>query len=413
MPNPYPINPILKLVVKVWMLFFTWYYRITFHISKDLKVFDQSYLLLSNHYGRYDPFIISYPFKKRPNFISSDSILRDKVIGFLFKGLGAMPKKKGVRDTYIIREMVKVIRSGGSLALFPEGARSWTGETNYIDDSIAKLIKLLKVPVITVRMKGAYALDPRWAIPLRRAKVDIDYQLGFTKEDITSLTENEIMDKLLDMLYQDDMKYLKENKIIINSNKRAEFIDLVLFQCPDCKEFSGFNAQGNNFKCRACGVDNIMNDHGMFERADGVGARFDNIQDWINWQNKNLVQIIKAKLNSGVKGSLFNARDMIVHYAKGNEVLKPIGMGHIMFFHDKVRISIGDKDVDLLWADVQVIGPQHLERIELLCGDEAYRFTSTKENEAGIKWEIAANVIWNETGQQHKLSPYFKDLVTN
>ena len=187
MGNPYPINTFLRLVVKMWMSLFTWYYKISANISSELKDFDQPYILLSNHYGRYDPFIISHFIKKRPNFISSDAILRDKVIGTLFKGLGAMPKKKGVRDSHIIREMVKVVHGGGALSLFPEGTRTWSGETLFIDPSIAKLVKLLKVPVITARMKGAYAYDPRWSNKIRRAEVKIDYKMAVAKEEVGKL----------------------------------------------------------------------------------------------------------------------------------------------------------------------------------------------------------------------------------
>ncbi|MEN8247471.1 MAG: lysophospholipid acyltransferase family protein [Bacteroidota bacterium] len=413
MRNPYPINPLFQLIVKVWMFFFTRYYKITYNVSKEIKGINQSYLMLSNHYGRYDPFIISYPFKKRPNFISSDSVLRYKIIGFLFKGLGAMPKKKGVKDTYIIREMISVIRYGGSLALFPEGARSWTGEINYIEGSIAKLVKLLKVPVITVRMKGAYALDPRWAKPLRRAKVDIDYQMAFTQQEIADLSEEEIVRILRKNLYQDDMSYLKEHRIKIKSRKKAEFIDLVLFQCPECNQFAGFNAKGNSFKCRACGIENRINDYGMFELTGGVKSKFDNIKDWIHWQNRNLVKYVKEQMEKNDEVKLFQANDILVNYSKDYEIMKPIGTGSIMFFSDKLRLRINNEDIDLMWKDIQVIGPQHLERIELLHGEEAYRFISTKENEAGIKWEIAANVVWYKTGQHNKLSPYFKELVAD
>ena len=64
MDNPYPINSFLRLVVKVWMSIFSWYYKISANISVELKEFNEPYLLLSNHYGRYDPFIISHYIKQ-------------------------------------------------------------------------------------------------------------------------------------------------------------------------------------------------------------------------------------------------------------------------------------------------------------------------------------------------------------
>ena len=159
-------------------------FKISANIPVEVKNINEPYLLLSNHYGRYDPFIISDFIKMKPNFVSSDAILRDPFYGRIFTGLGAIPKKKGVRDSHVIREMKKVIDRGGAIALFPEATRTWSGVTQYIDPSIAKLARLLNVPVVTAKMKGAYAFDPRWARPLRRSKMEIDYELSVTKDQM-------------------------------------------------------------------------------------------------------------------------------------------------------------------------------------------------------------------------------------
>lgn len=411
MDNPYPINTFLRLFVKMWMLIFTWYYKISANISPKLKEFDQPYILLSNHYGRYDPFIISHFIKKQPNFISSDAILRDKIIGTLFIGLGAMPKKKGVRDSHIIREMVKVVSAGGALSLFPEGTRTWSGVTQFMDPSIAKLVKLLKVPVITARMKGAYAFDPRWAKSIRRAKVEIDYTLAIEKEVVSKLSEDAILAIIQRNLFQDDIKYQRLQKIKISSGKRAEHIDLVLFQCPACLSFDGFKDFGNEFSCQRCDKTVLVDDYGFLMAKSDSPLPFDDISSWLNWQNQNYVKFIREQLSLDVTTALFSAEKMHIEYAVGDGRMQSMGIGEVYFYLDKLIIFIGGTKEELLISEISSLGPQFKERIELFYQDRAYRFTTTGSREPGNKWEIAINVIWLSTGQENKLAPYFKDLV--
>lgn len=413
MDNPYPINTLLRLLVKVWMSIFTWYYRISANLSTELKEFDQPYLLLSNHYGRYDPFIISHFIKKRPNFISSDAILRDRIIGTLFKGLGAMPKKKGVRDSYIIREMVKVARSGGALSLFPEGTRTWSGETLFIDPSIAKLVKLLKIPLITARMKGAYAFDPRWAKSIRRAKMEIDYNLAIGKEDIAKLSEDEILAIIRGNLFQDDVEYQQKKKTEIKSNVRAENLDLILFQCPVCKSFEGFHSRGNHLTCNDCGTSVFVNKFGFFLAEDDSDLPFANQKDWLEWQNKNFVKYVNEQLSQELSEPLFYAKKFKIESAIGEGSMQSRGISDIFFYPDGVVIKGKDSEEKLLHQDIESLGPQFHERIEFFHKDQAFRFTATSKREPGIKWELASNVVWAKIDQSHKLSPYFRDLIVS
>jgi 1-acyl-sn-glycerol-3-phosphate acyltransferase len=411
MSNPYPINPVLKIVVKIWMTIFTWYYKITANISPELIEFDQPYLLLSNHYGRYDPFIISNFIKKRPNFISSDAILRDRIIGTLFKGLGAMPKKKGVRDTHIIREMVKVVRSGGALALFPEGARTWSGETLFIDPSIAKLVKLLGIPVITAQIKGAYSCDPRWANIIRRSAFEIDFNLMMGTDEIKSNSEETIYNLIQKSLYQDDTEYQRTKRTVINSNKRAEHLDLVLFQCPDCKGFRGFESSGNQVVCKQCSKTALVDKYGFLTAQEDDSLPFDSVKQWFGWQNKNFVEFVNKRLTKGTSEAIIYAENMQIEYAIGEGRMKKLGVGKLYFYLDRLIINCNDEEKALMFNEITSFGPQFNERIELFYKDRAYRFTSVVGREPGIKWELAINVIWASSGGINKLSPYFKDLV--
>lgn len=406
--SSYKIKSHYQFLVKLVIWVFKKVFKISANITNEVRLINEPYLLLANHYGRYDPFIISDFIKRKPNFVSSDAILRSPLYGPLFTGLGAIPKKKGMRDTHVIREMKKVIDRGGSIALFPEATRTWSGATHYIDPSIAKLVKLLKVPVVTAKMKGAYAFDPRWARPLRRAKVEIDYDIAINKNQIAELNANHIMEIISSKLEHDDIAYARKEHIIIRSNNRAEYIERILFQCPDCENFEGFTSAKNCFSCNSCNYTIEIERNGFFTSQGKL--RFDNPRDWLNWQNKNFVNYIFNQLEKDLSTPFFQADTMEICEAEGNGKMIKLGVGTVSFFADRIEITGKNCNRILSHSHISSLSPQFKERIELYHLDQAYRLTSTKHQEPGIKWELAINAVWHKTNEQFKRSPYFKNL---
>ncbi len=414
LPNnsTYKIKWYYQLLVQAVIWVFRKTFKISANITDEVKFIDEPYLLLANHYGRYDPFIISNFIEKKPNFVSSDAILRDPIIGRIFKGLGAIPKKKGVRDTQVIREMKNVIERGGAVALFPEATRTWSGVTHYIDPSIAKLAKLLNVPVVTAKMKGAYAFDPRWARPLRRAKMEIDYEIAVTKEQLKKLNSEEVMNIIKAGLAHDDIVYARSEHLKIKSNHRAEYIERMLFQCPQCKSFNGFTSKRNSFSCNACSYAIEIEPSGFFTSIDATIV-FDNPRDWFEWQSKNFVKHIENKLKRPNDYLLFEAENMGIYEAVGGGNMSRKGVGKVSFFPDGIEVACANFNCRLLHTDITSLSPQFKERIELSYKDKAYRFGSIEHQEPGVKWELAINTVWNSTEQTFKLPPYFKHLFVD
>jgi 1-acyl-sn-glycerol-3-phosphate acyltransferase len=410
MKNPYPINPIMKLVVGVWMWIYTRKYNIRAKISSEIQNINEPYLLLGNHVGRYDPFIQAFFLKKKPNFVSSDAVMRDRIIGTAFKWLGAVPKRKGQRDSQVIREMNRVVQAGGALAIFPEGARTWSGAPLDVDPSIAKLVRLLKIPVVTSTMQGSYAYDPRWAKKVRKAGFEVDYKLVIRKEEIKNLSEEEIFKRICDEIQHDNIAYLEQNKIAIESEIRAESIELILFACPHCNSMNGFTSSGNNFSCKNCNTTHEVDRFGFFN-ALGAETHFTNTRNWMNWQNQTFVRQIFALMEQPDDGQpILTSGKMNVFYAGDTGPLKPIGQGKITFYRNRLHVAMANREFDLMWDDVDMISPQYLERLELTTAHTAYRFWPTYP-EAGIKWELALNAIRYAQGKHTQLSAHFKSIL--
>lgn len=409
MKKHYPTSPFIRLLTHIVFTLFTKFYGIKKKMPDEVKKIKSPYLVLGNHVGYWDPFITGYFLPYFTHFVSSDAAFRNPVIRFFLNGLGTIPKKKSIRDTKVIRDIISVIKQGENVGIFAEATRTWSGTAQTIDPSIAKLIKILNVPVVVPILKGMNLFNPRWAYKIRSSKVEIEYKLLFTKDDVSKLHENEIYKQFTKAVYHNEVEYQRKKMNKIRSNKRAEFINHALYYCPECKGIDTFSAKGNNFYCRSCKYDIYINEYGFFERKSFGKLHFDNIRDWFLYEEKELKQFIYDKLKEKYQGVLFEDKASKVYIESSNKKdLIFSGTADIKLFTNKIIIDYIDKNEQIImnFNDLQTINPQVNERLEIYYQNTAYRIIGNNPGVSALKWEVALNVIWKKLGQNYKLSPY-------
>lgn len=184
---------------------------------KDLKA---PYLLVGNHCLNWDPFLTGSYLKYNTRFIASDSLYRNKTLGFLLTYLvGAIPKKKAVSDMKTVKLTLKTLKKGHVVGVYPEANRTWNGRSIDILYSTAKFIKLLKVPVVNCIIKGGYLSRPRWAVKGRKGIIELHYDIIFTKEDIRNKSIDEIFLELNKAIRYNEYDWQKEKMLEFESYK--------------------------------------------------------------------------------------------------------------------------------------------------------------------------------------------------
>src|SRR4030042_1188786 len=128
-------------------------------INQDFEP-EPPYLLLANHNYFIDAFFISMYLKNPVHFLASDEIMNffQEILGKL---VGLVYIQKGITDTSAVKELLKHLNNKESIAVFPEGDGTWDGETDEISNSVIKFVRLNKIPILTVKIKGGYLTRPR------------------------------------------------------------------------------------------------------------------------------------------------------------------------------------------------------------------------------------------------------------
>ena len=202
----------------------------------------------------------------------------------LMRSLGVLGTRKYINDMNLIRNIKYCIEKlGNTFVLFPEARYSLDGCTSYIPSSTAKLIKVLKVPVVVLKIQGNFITCPQWNKINKKTHVEAQMVQIITREECKDISLDEIAARIREHFTYDDYKWQLENKIKIDHPKRAEGLHALLYKCPHCKAESQMDSKGAKLFCNACGKTWEMDEYGQLHALDGK-TEFSHIPDWSNWE---------------------------------------------------------------------------------------------------------------------------------
>ena len=250
------------------------------------------YMLLSNHMHFIDFELAAMGTWPHPvsNVVSIDGYV---VKFFLLEWIGAIATRKFTTDVHLVKSIRKVLQRGDVLAMYPEARYSPCGTTAFLPDSLGKLIRMNKVPVVAVVHRGNHLYAPFWNFRnKRKVPFHTTMKLILTPEQIENMSVQEINETLRRELQYDDYRYQKENGIRITEPYRAEGLHKVLYQCPHCLSESHMDSKGTELFCTNCGKHWNWNEDGTLQALEGE-TEFDHIPDWFSWERQQVRQQIE------------------------------------------------------------------------------------------------------------------------
>ncbi len=297
----YP-KPIVSFLRATFGVFLRKYYNIEFIDTQNIKNFKGPFIIVSNHVNFWDPFFISSYLIQEIHYITSDNIFRDPLFKYFMKLFGSIPKSKFIPDTQTIRLVLKTIKKGASIGVFPEANRTWDGENMDIVESTGKLIKLSAVPVIGVKIKGAYLSLPRWGEKKRKGKVIIEFNQILKKEEVNSLSYEKINEIISNWIKHSDDQFEETNNIKYSGENLAQYLEQILFICPKCKNLVSIYTEGDHIRCKNCDLDLIYTEYAKIKNQNSISDfEFKNVSSWNKWQIKYFYKFIKDLFEDNVK----------------------------------------------------------------------------------------------------------------
>lgn len=255
-------NAIYSILGTVWKLFMYKKYNVHYTFKTDFRNVEGPFFFISNHASRLDYIFTGIPLLPlKMNYVAGYNEFHRSHLAMVFRLLRVIPKKNFVPDIYTVKEISRVIKSGGGVCLFPEGMSSISGANQPVAIGTGKLLKHHKVPVYYSVIRGGYLTSPKYNLRDRLGHVEVEYDLLFTPEDLQRLSAEEIEDTINRAIYHDDYAWnkVRKHRFDIGENGAEDLEDL-LFWCPKCGKQHTMATKGNTIFCTACGNGATLSD---------------------------------------------------------------------------------------------------------------------------------------------------------
>ena len=148
-----------------------------------IKGLKPPYILLCTHHAFIDFKVTTAAiFPHRANYIVAIDgfIKREK----LLRNVGAICKRKFTNDTILFKQIKYGLEELKQIvAIYPEARYSLIGTNAILPESLGKMVKVLKKPVVVLNMHGNYLTQPVWNLTMRKVPLEADMTLIITVEE--------------------------------------------------------------------------------------------------------------------------------------------------------------------------------------------------------------------------------------
>ncbi len=112
-------------------------------------------IIVSNHLNNVDPPVLSACVPRRIVFMAKEELYESRGIsGLLARCFGAFPVRRGEVDRQALRQALKVLETGLTLGLFPEGTRSPNSQMQSAQPGTAWIPLESGSPILPVAISG-------------------------------------------------------------------------------------------------------------------------------------------------------------------------------------------------------------------------------------------------------------------
>lgn len=243
------------------------YFLYGMRVEKFKAQSDRQYLILMNHQTAFDQFFVGLAFRGAVYYIASEDLFSKGWVSDVIRYLVApIPIKKQTTDIRAVMNCMKVAKEGGTIAMSPEGNRTFSGRTGYMNPAVAPLAKKLGLPVALFRIEGGYGVQPRWSDVIRRGRMRAYVSQVIEPEELKSLSAEQLMDRITAGLAVDEAKDGGQYR----HKHLAQYVERALYVCPYCG-LSEFESHKDIIRCKTCGreIRYLPN-----KRLQGVGFDF-------------------------------------------------------------------------------------------------------------------------------------------
>ena len=337
------------------------------------------YIMLSNHESFFDFYYLSkLAHPKKPSFLVNEYYCTRPILKTMSRRGGILSKKLFTKDIGAPVGMLRMIRAGWPIVIFPEGRLSSDGRTNPIVERGAAFYKKLGCDIVLVKIDGAYFAAPKWRGKTFRSTVRVKVERVIRKEELRSFTNAELDALIEKTLYHDASekpfnRYPQRNK--------AKGLEGILYRCADCGALYTTRGEGSELICSPCGARHRLNERYLFDDdAVSIPAYYDRIK------RLERAELGAFQLRADVRTKIFGANGGPIRWEEGACELT---RERFHYISENTEITIPTEKLPALAYSCG-------EEFELYNGDELFYFYPRENPQQTARWALLVDLLREE-----------------
>jgi 1-acyl-sn-glycerol-3-phosphate acyltransferase len=143
-------------------------------------------ILAANHQSYFDPPLVGICSKRAVYYLARKTLLDIPFLGKLLPDINVIPVDRDGNDMSALKKIIRLVRSGNGVVLFPEGTRSPDGSLQRGKSGIGLIIAKTRAPVQPMRLFGSHEAFPKGSgkVALAPITVIVGDAIRFTDEEL-------------------------------------------------------------------------------------------------------------------------------------------------------------------------------------------------------------------------------------
>ena len=134
---------------------------------------DGPVILASNHQSYFDPPLVGICSRRGVYYLARKTLLQLPLLGRLLPHINVILVDRDGNDMSALKSVIRTVKSGGGVVLFPEGTRSPDGHLQPGKAGIGLVIAKTRAPVQPMRIFGSYEAFPKGSGKITMAPITV------------------------------------------------------------------------------------------------------------------------------------------------------------------------------------------------------------------------------------------------
>ena len=157
-------------------------------------------ILACNHQSFFDPVSSTLALYREGNYMARDTLFANPLFKRLIESLNAFPVKRGAADVGAVKEILRRLKAGKLVVVFPEATRTRDGQIGSINPNSLLIAKKAGAAIVPCVIDGAFEAWPRTVKVPRPVRMHVTYCEAVSVEQARDWPIERIADVVRDRL---------------------------------------------------------------------------------------------------------------------------------------------------------------------------------------------------------------------